>query len=108
MLKNPIDTFQCCQTENKSLFFLNRNFSARKQLYSLPSWRKTSTFAQTASKIKIKWVNISDSRKALEKGGSGGSSYIGLYGGNASPEKGTFSFFRLEVFIRVGISRAEV
>ena len=38
-------------------------------------------------------------------GGGGGTPYNGLYG-EAPPERGTF--FRLEVYKRVGISRAEV
>ena len=37
--------------------------------------------------------------------GGGGTPYNGLYG-EAPPERGTF--FRLEVYKRVGISRAEV
>ena len=37
--------------------------------------------------------------------GGGGTPYNGLYG-EASPERGTF--FRLEVYKRVGISRAEL
>ena len=38
-------------------------------------------------------------------GGGGGTPYNGLYG-EAPPKRGTF--FRLEVYKRVGISRAEV
>ena len=41
---------------------------------------------------------------AVTRGG-GGTPYNGLYG-EAPPERGTF--FRLEVYKRVGISRAEV
>ena len=39
------------------------------------------------------------------KGPGGGTPYNGLYG-EAPPERGTF--FRLQVYERVGISRAEV
>ena len=38
-------------------------------------------------------------------GGGGGTPYIGLYG-EAPPERGTF--FRLQVYKRVGISQVEV
>ena len=38
-------------------------------------------------------------------GGGGGTPYDGLYG-DAPPERGTF--FRLQVYIRVGISQVQV
>ena len=41
----------------------------------------------------------------ITPGGGGGSPYNGLYG-EAPPEKGTF--FRLQVYKRVGISQVEV
>ena len=41
----------------------------------------------------------------LSKNPGGGTPYNGLYG-DAPPERGTF--FRLEVYERVGISRVEV
>ena len=41
----------------------------------------------------------------LTPGGGGGTPYIGLYG-EAPPERGTF--FRLQVYKRVGISQVEV
>ena len=43
---------------------------------------------------------------AIDPGQGGGTPYNGLYGDDASPERGTF--FRLEVYERVGISRFEV
>ena len=46
----------------------------------------------------------SDYQEAFSSGG-GGTPYNGLYG-EAPPERGTF--FRLEVYKRVGILRAEV
>ena len=44
-------------------------------------------------------------QRAQHPGGGGGTPYNGLYG-EASPERGTF--FRLQVYKRVGISPVEV
>ena len=52
--------------------------------------------------VSSRSFRLSDKRKP---GGGGGTPYNGLYG-EAPPERGTF--FRLQVYKRVGISRAEV
>ena len=53
----------------------------------------------------ITWLVILCLTKEELTLGGGGTPYNGLYG-EAPPERGTF--FRLEVFKRVGISRPEV
>ena len=60
---------------------------------------------------ELHWVNQASLAKkvpvlqARGGGGGGGTSYNGLYG-EAPPERGTF--FRLQVYKRVGISHVEV
>ena len=52
------------------------------------------------------WIAVSSWLALVPGGGGGGvTPYNGLYG-EAPPERGTL--FRLEVYKRVGISRAEV
>ena len=51
----------------------------------------------------VRLENLSEQHNS--PGGAGGTPYNGLYG-EALPERGTF--FSLEVYKRVGISKAEV
>ena len=76
-------------------------------------FQKASSSPSPSSSLKlptIRWIvvvreNLSVNKRVCRKPGGGGTPYNGLHG-EAPPERGTF--FRLQVYKRVGISQVEV